>query len=129
MAGKSNQTIAVDMELKKAFQELQGKLIATTQQLKLSDAQIETLKRTKQHSLLVEKELDRLPENTRVYEGVGRMFMLAGIPEVKKTLEMKMKAADSKIKTIEGSKAYLERNMKESEDSLRELILTKQGRG
>ncbi|XP_060605262.1 prefoldin subunit 1-like [Ruditapes philippinarum] len=126
MAGKN---MPVDMELKKAFQELQGKLINTTQQLKVSDAQIETLKRSIQHSMLVEKEISRLPEDTRVYEGVGRMFMLAGIPEVKNTLEMKVKAADSKIKNIEGTKAYLERNMKESEDSLRELILTKQGRG
>lgn len=127
MAGK--QQIPVDMELKKAFQELQGKLITTTQQLKVSDAQIETLKRSIQHSMLVEKEISRLPENTRVYEGVGRMFMLAGIPEVKNTLEMKVKAADNKIKTIENTKAYLERNMKESEDSLRELVLSKQGRG
>lgn len=79
--------------------------------------------------MLVEKEISRLPENTRVYEGVGRMFMLAGIPEVKNTLEMKVKAADNKIKTIENTKAYLERNMKESEDSLRELVLSKQGRG
>ena len=56
-----------------ALQELQGKMITTTQQLKVSDAQIETLKRSIQHSTLVEKELSRLPENTRVYEGVGRM--------------------------------------------------------
>ncbi|XP_045212078.1 prefoldin subunit 1-like [Mercenaria mercenaria] len=128
MAGKSQQ-IPVDMELKKAFQELQGKHINTAQQLKVYDAQIETLKRSIQHSMLVEKEIARLPEDTKVYEGVGRMFMVAGIPEVKNTLEMKVKAADSKIKTIESTKAYLERTMKESEDSLRELILTKQGRG
>jgi len=64
-----------------------------------------------------------------VYEGVGRMFMLSSIPDVKNILDMKMKAAETKIKTIEGTKSYLERNMKESEDSLRELILSKQTRG
>lgn len=125
----ANKQIPVDMELKKAFQELQGKLITTTQQLKVSDAQIETLKRSIQHSVLVEKELDKLPPDTKVYEGVGRMFMLAGMSDVKKTLEDKMKAADTKIKSIEETKSYLERNMKESEDSLRELIISKQGRG
>ena len=56
-----------------ALQELQGKMITTSQQLKVSDAQIETLKRSIQHSTLVEKELSRLPEDTKVYEGVGRM--------------------------------------------------------
>ena len=48
-------------------------MITTSQQLKVSDAQIETLKRSMQHSTLVEKELSRLPEDTKVYEGVGRM--------------------------------------------------------
>ena len=48
-------------------------MITTTQQLKLSDAQIETLKRSMQHSALVEKELSRLPDDIKVYEGVGRM--------------------------------------------------------
>ena len=56
-----------------AFQELQGKMITTSQQMKISDAQIESLKRSMQHSGLVEKELGRLPDTTRVYEGVGRM--------------------------------------------------------
>ncbi|KAH3869577.1 prefoldin subunit 1-like [Dreissena polymorpha] len=128
-SSKAQQQLPVDLELKKAFQELQSKMIATQQQLKISDAQIETLKRAIQRNVLVEKEIERLPENTRVYEGVGRMFMLAQIPEVKNTLEMKNKAAESKIKNIEGTKVYLERNMKESEDSLRELIISKQGRG
>ena len=59
--------------LLQALQELQGKMITTTQQLKLSDAQIETLKRSMQHSALVEKELSRLPDDIKVYEGVGRM--------------------------------------------------------
>ncbi|WAQ96990.1 PFD1-like protein [Mya arenaria] len=127
-SSKATGQKSVDLELKKAFQELQGKMIMTQQQLKISDAQIETLKRTVTRNLLVEKELGRLPENTRVYEGVGRMFMLAPIPNVLNTLGMKNQAAESKIKTIEGNKTYLERNMKESEDSLRELVLSKTGR-
>jgi prefoldin subunit 1 len=32
-----------------------------------------------------------------------------------------------KIKTLEANKEYLERNLKESENGLRELILSKQG--
>ena len=48
-------------------------MITTSQQLKVSDAQIDALKRSIQHSNLVEKELSRLPEDTKVYEGVGRM--------------------------------------------------------
>lgn len=56
-----------------AFQELQTKMITTTQQIKVSDAQIEQLKRSIKHSELVEHEIVALPESTRLYEGVGRM--------------------------------------------------------
>jgi len=56
-----------------AFQELQTKMISTTQQLKVSDMQVEQLKRQIAHSKLVEKEIAALPPDTRTYEGVGRM--------------------------------------------------------
>ncbi|XP_046551735.1 prefoldin subunit 1-like [Haliotis rubra] len=118
--------LAVDMELKKAFQEMQSKMIATTQQLKISDAQIETLKRTMAHSKLVDSEISQLPGGIRVYEGVGRMFLLQPLDVVRSNLTKKIKASDEKIKTIEINKGYLDKSLKESEDSLRELVLSKQ---
>ncbi|KAK6171107.1 hypothetical protein SNE40_019364 [Patella caerulea] len=127
MATKEN-TIIVDLELKKAFQELQNKMITTTQQLKVSDAQIETLKRQITHSKLVTKEIAALPSETRVFQGVGRMFLLQPISTIQKNLDAKMKASEEKIKTIDTNKGYLERSIKESEDSLRELVLSKKGR-
>jgi prefoldin subunit 1 len=48
-------------------------MITTTQQIKVSDAQIEQLKRSIKHSELVEHEIVALPDSTRLYEGVGRM--------------------------------------------------------
>ncbi|XP_046354993.1 prefoldin subunit 1-like [Haliotis cracherodii] len=118
--------LAVDMELKKAFQEMQSKMITTTQQLKISDAQIETLKRTMAHSKLVDTEISQLPGGIRVYEGVGRMFLLQPLDVVRSNLTKKIKASDEKIKTIEINKGYLDKSLKESEDSLRELVLSKQ---
>ncbi|PSN40340.1 Prefoldin subunit 1 [Blattella germanica] len=69
----------VDLELKKAFSELQQKMLETTQKLKLADIQIESLKRSQQHAQLTEKE-------------------------------------------ISNNKNYLERNLKESENNLREMV-------
>lgn len=57
----------------KAFQELQVKVLDTTQKLKVADIQIDSLTRTIQHAQLTQKELKALPENTRMYNGVGRM--------------------------------------------------------
>ena len=59
-----------------AFQELQNKLIATKQQVKVNDAQIEGLKRQNQHSAIVKSEISSLPNSTRAYQGVGRMWAL-----------------------------------------------------
>lgn len=116
----------VDLELKKAFQELQVKMVTSTQQIKVSDAQIEQLKRSIKHSELVEHEIGALPDSTRLYEGVGRMFILQPHDSIKKNLANKKKVAEDKIKNLETSKSYLEKSIKESEDNLRELVMSKQ---
>jgi len=115
----------VDLELKKAFQELQMKMIATSQQLKVSDAQIEQLKRQITHAHLVEKEISTLPKDTKTYEGVGRMFILKPLGTIEHNLAEKVKTCEEKVKVIESSKVYLERSIKEGEENLRELILSK----
>lgn len=117
---------SVDMELKKAFQELQNKMITTQQQLKISDMQIETHKRQIVHAKLVDNELANIPEGTKTYEGVGRMFVLQPISTIKLGLTEKLKQADEKIKTLENNKTYLEKSMKESEDNLREMVMSRQ---
>ena len=109
-----------------AFQELQVKMITSKNQIKISDAQIEALKRTIQHSKLVYHEISSLPEQTRLYEGVGRMFILQPPTEIKKQLDNKMKASEEKIESLQGTKSYLEKSIKESEDNLREMVTSRQ---
>lgn len=114
-----------DMELKKAFMELQSKMVDTKQKLKMADLQIENLKRTITHSGLTEHEIGTLPEETRVYESVGRMFILSDKQTVAGRLTEKQSTCQEKITTLETNKGYLERNLKESENSLRELVAQK----
>ncbi|MEJ1284931.1 prefoldin 1 [Cricetulus griseus] len=66
----------VDLELKKAFTELQAKVIDTQQKVKLADIQIEQLNRMKKHVHLTDTEITSLVDETNMYEGVGRMFIL-----------------------------------------------------
>jgi prefoldin subunit 1 len=68
-----------------------------------------------------------LPDQTPVYESVGRMFLLSSKSDIKTQLDGKQETCKDKIKTLEGNKNYLEKNIKESENSLRELILSKKG--
>ena len=133
---------APDQELKAAFAELQSKMVENKQKIKFHDLQIENLKRSITHSTLTDTEITQLPKETKVcwkclgvarniiffiqvYESVGRMFLLSDIGTVKTGLNNKSEALKEKIHILNGNKEYLERQIKEQENNLRELITAK----
>ncbi|XP_006632017.1 prefoldin subunit 1 [Lepisosteus oculatus] len=115
----------VDLELKKAFAELQAKVIDTQQKVKLADLQIEQLSRMKKHAHLTDTEVTTLPADTRMYEGVGRMFILQSKDAIHNQLQEKRRNAEEKIKELEQRKTYLERSVKEAEDNIREMLMAR----
>merc|ERR1739844_134969 len=114
-----------DMELRRAFVELQTKMVDAKQKMKMADLQVENFKRSITHTELTGAELKSLPEETRLYESVGRMFMLSSRAEITDALDKKQENCKEKIKNLEANKTYLERSMKDSENSLRELVAQK----
>ncbi|XP_060692777.1 prefoldin subunit 1 [Hemiscyllium ocellatum] len=117
----------VDLELKKAFAELQSKVLDTQQKVKLADLQIEQLNRTKKHAHLTDAEISTMPEEARMYEGVGRMFILQPKVVIHNQLLEKQKIAEEKIKELEQRKSYLERSVKDAEDNIREMLMARRG--
>ncbi|XP_077448699.1 prefoldin subunit 1 [Stigmatopora argus] len=115
----------VDLELKKAFSELQVKMIDTQQKVKLANLQIEQLTHVQKHANLTRAEIDTLGDDTRMYEGVGRMFILQSKEGITQQLKTKQKTAEEKIKELEQKKVYLERSVKEAEDNIREMLLSR----
>lgn len=126
MANAANLHPQVDLELKKAFEDLQIKMITTRNQMKVITAQIEQLKRQGHHSKLTEAEIGQLDASVPMYEGIGRMFALSAKDKILKGLDEKAKNCDVKIASLEKNKEYLEKSLKDSENSLRELITVKQ---
>ena len=112
----------VDMELKKAFQELQVQVIETRNKVKQMDVQMEALKRSSQHSKITLTEINSMPDETNLYEGIGRMFVKRDKNTINKLLEEKIATNEEKVKTLETTKTYNESKVKESENNLRELI-------
>jgi len=125
-AKMSGDKIPVDLELKKAFSELQMKLIDTNQKVKFADIQIEGLKRSILHKQITDKEMGGLPGETKVYQGVGRCFFTSSIPEVRSGISKQISDYQDKIKVFETNKEHLERDIKSSENALRELVKSKQ---
>merc|ERR1739844_642360 len=78
-----------DMELRRAFVELQSKM---------ADVQVENFKRSITHTELTGAEIKSLPEETRLYESVGRMFMLSSRSEITGAPDTKQENCKEKIK-------------------------------
>ncbi|XP_076206231.1 prefoldin subunit 1 isoform X2 [Aptenodytes patagonicus] len=108
----------VDLELKKAFTELQAKVIDTQQKVKLADIQIEQLSKTKKHAHLTDTEVMMLVDETR-------MFILQSKGVIHNQLLEKQRIAEEKIKELEQKKSYLERSVKEAEDNIREMLMAR----
>ncbi|KAL0280968.1 UNVERIFIED_CONTAM: hypothetical protein PYX00_002109 [Menopon gallinae] len=117
-----SKVVQVDMELKKAFQELQAKMVETAQKIKIANVQIDELKRQKTRAELTESEIVTLDPSTKLYQSVGQMFLSTDMPSVLKLLKSRSQTADEKIKNLESSKEYLEKSLKDSENNLREMV-------
>jgi prefoldin subunit 1 len=117
-----------DPELKKAFEDLQVKMVSNRSQMKIIAIQSDQFKRQIQHSKLTEKEVGQLNEEVKMYEGIGRMFILCDKNRILTNLDEKMKSYESKISSLEKTREYLDKSLKDSENSLRELISIKQGK-
>uniref|UniRef100_A0A915KQV5 Prefoldin subunit 1 n=1 Tax=Romanomermis culicivorax TaxID=13658 RepID=A0A915KQV5_ROMCU len=115
----------VDLELKKAFQDLQSKKIEAMQKLRAADVQVDFHRQIAKRCELTKQELASLPADSVTYDSVGRMFVKQSVSDALKHLDDKYKAAEEKTLTLESSKMYLEKSIKESEDNLREMVLAK----
>merc|ERR1711983_45922 len=101
---------APDQELKAAFSELQSKVLENKQKMKFHDVQIENLKRSITHSTLTDTEIAQLPKDTKVYESVGRMFLMSDIDNVRSGLNKKTESLKEKIHVLNTNKEYLDRH-------------------
>uniref|UniRef100_A0A1B0CSN2 Putative molecular chaperone prefoldin subunit 1 n=1 Tax=Lutzomyia longipalpis TaxID=7200 RepID=A0A1B0CSN2_LUTLO len=103
-----------DLELRKAFAEMQMNKIESTKKL-----------RSKQRLIITEHEVSNLPPETKVYASIGRMFALSSAPEMTSELKAKQTKVDSMISQCDTNKNYVLKNLKEQEDNLRELVQQK----
>lgn len=115
-----------DPELKKAFAELQSQLNETNNKIRISDVQCDGIRKQMAHSQLTDKEIQQLGSDVRVFESVGRMFMLTDIPSIRKGLAEKIESGAEKIKRLQSNKEKLEKSLGESQNNLREMVKLRQ---
>lgn len=116
---------AVDLELKKHFEELQAQVVDTRVKMKQIDVQMDQQKKLITHSTITKSEITGLPEDVRTFESLGRMFVLRKKSEIEEMLHSKITSGSERIQSLESNKKYLETSLKERENSLRELVSQK----
>ncbi|NP_001295708.1 prefoldin subunit 1 [Jatropha curcas] len=113
MADETNRT---------AFLEIQGRMIETTAKLKQAQNQMRTKEGEKKRAYLTLEELRQLPDETNTYKSIGRTFILEPKPVLMSEQEQKLKDSETAIASLQTSKEYLEKQMAEVENNLRELL-------
>ncbi|KDP27743.1 hypothetical protein JCGZ_19772 [Jatropha curcas] len=76
----------------------------------------------KKRAYLTLEELRQLPDETNTYKSIGRTFILEPKPVLMSEQEQKLKDSETAIASLQTSKEYLEKQMAEVENNLRELL-------
>lgn len=119
----------MDMELKKAFTEVQMNRIETTEKMCMLDIRHDMVKTGKHKYIITEKGTSDLPDDARVYLSVGRMFVLTDVQNMRADLKAKQEKCEKTLELLVKRKEFLAKSLKEQEDNLRELVKHKKDSG
>eukprot|EP00054_Salpingoeca_dolichothecata_P006650 m.39206 g.39206 ORF g.39206 m.39206 type:complete len:122 (+) comp16605_c0_seq2:117-482(+) len=109
-------------ELKTAFQELQKKMVDTRSKVQLRAMQIDSKEREVRRSELTLQEVGQLPNDARLFQSSGRMFILHSKQRVCATLGDKIKSNKKEISDLKANAQKLQQSYQQSEDTLREMV-------
>ncbi|POO04163.1 Prefoldin beta-like [Trema orientale] len=105
-----------------AFLENQSRMIEMTGKLKQVQTQLRNKETEKKRAFLTLEELRQLSDDTNTYKSIGRTFVLEPKSVLMNEQELKLKDSDTAIASLLTSKEYLEKQMAEVENNLRELL-------
>ncbi|OQE24507.1 hypothetical protein PENSTE_c007G02186 [Penicillium steckii] len=108
--------------LQKLLQEIETRALASQQQIGITKAQMTARQRDIRMLQLTSKELSELPSETKVYEGVGKMFVNVPIDSVNKRLTRESSEASTEITNLEKKLEYHETTHRTSRDNLEQIL-------
>ncbi|KAF7676868.1 prefoldin subunit 1 [Alternaria burnsii] len=108
--------------LQKVLQEISQKKAFAEQQLVIVKQQKAARTREGRMLQLTSSEVSSLPTQTKVYEGVGKMFVCTPIPDVQKRLESESEALNKEMSNLDKKEDYLEKTYTNSKNSLEQVL-------
>ncbi|KAG9456169.1 hypothetical protein H6P81_000677 [Aristolochia fimbriata] len=105
-----------------AFLELQGRMVEATGKLKQVQNQMRNKEGEKKRAFLTLEELHQLPDDTNTYKSIGKVFVLEPKSVLESEQDQKLKNSETALASLQTSKEYLEKQLAEVENNLRELL-------
>ncbi|SPN97829.1 related to prefoldin subunit 1 [Cephalotrichum gorgonifer] len=115
--------------LEKLVREIENQAAVAEQQISLSRNQVASKQREKRLLKLTLDEVTSIPQNTPVYEGVGKMFVSTPIPDLHEKLEGQVKTLDDDLDKLQKRLLYLETTQKNSREHIDQMLKHNAGRG
>ncbi|KAI5280749.1 hypothetical protein KEM54_003511, partial [Ascosphaera aggregata] len=100
-------------------QEIQAQAVKSQQEIAVVKALISAKQRELRLSQLTSKELDDLPADTNVYEGVGKMFAVRPIQTINSRIAKESSQLQADIKTLEKKLQYHETTLKNCTEKIK----------
>ena len=119
LAGASSDPTA-----NKELMDLRMQYIQTKKDFGTTQAEVNKLQREIKVSELTRSELESFPENSdaKMYQGIGKMFMLSTREDIFTNLNKTIKDSQSKETDCSKKMSYLENRLKSQEQNIRELL-------
>ncbi|KAF3764913.1 Prefoldin [Cryphonectria parasitica EP155] len=108
--------------LQKLYGEIQTQALRTQQELALGRSQMASKQREMRLTQLTLSEISSLSPETPVYEGVGKMFVSAPVPDMKSKLQSQMKQLEADVESLNKKIHYLDTTAKNSQDHIEAIL-------
>ena len=114
--------LELDEKDKENLQELQQEIAKAEVELQQTAHKLRTRNAEAKHSALTLAELSTVPDETKAYEQVGKMFLLKPITELKGALTESVGAAEKDVASLTEKKTHQEEAYKKIKDDFQEFV-------
>eukprot|EP00752_Nemacystus_decipiens_P005859 g5293.t1 len=112
----------LDPQVIQEFQELSVQLGLTKRELAEVEAQLQATQREKKRGVLTRGELDRVGDETPMYQAVGKMFLSQTKEEITALLDGKQADKSKSEAQLQAKQSYLQSRLASEQGNLDEII-------
>lgn len=122
MSGQDPVQIRLPEEQMQQFIKLRQEDERLTENLNKVTAQLDVELRNRRTKFITRREISSYPENTRVFQSVGKAFVLDTAPHICETLREDLKKSDDKILKIKKTGIFIVSQRDETNNQISELV-------